>query len=221
MRKMLDQELEVIHEDILLLGNMVEQALVSSVLALKDHDFEKSSAIRDGDKRINIKRFELEHQIMVTIATQSPITRDLRFLSSCMNVCTELERIGDYAKAIANANLQSGGISIPNLLILVKKMGLKTADMLHHAMTAFLENDVNAARNIIFEDDIVDSFYKNIYEASIQRVVGDARYVQRISYLLWVAHSLERSADRVTNICERTIYIETGMFEHLNDAMSG
>jgi phosphate transport system protein len=129
-----------------------------------------------------------------------------------LNICTELERIGDYAKAIANANLKSGGISIPNLLILVKKMGLKTADMLHRSLTAFVEDDAETAQAIIFEDDIVDSHYENLYEASIQRVVSDARNVQRTSYLLWVAHSLERAADRVTNICERTIYVKTGSF---------
>lgn len=211
-RQTLDHELEIISEDMLLLGNMVEQALVSAVMALKDHDFEKSKLVRDGDEKVNAKRFEVEGQIMVTIATQSPITRDLRFLSSCLNICTELERIGDYAKAIANANLKSGGISIPNLLIIVKKMGLKTRDMLHRSMTAFVEDDAETAQHIIFEDDVVDSHYQNLYEACIQRVVSDARYVQRISYLLWVAHSLERAADRVTNICERTMYVKTGSF---------
>lgn len=211
-RTTLDHEIQVISEDILLLGNMVEQALVTSVQALKDHDFEKSRFIRHNDETINIKRFELEGQIIVTIATQAPITRDLRFLASCLNICTELERIGDYAKAIANANLKSGGISIPNLLVIARKMGLKTADMLHRSMTAFLQDDAETAQNIIFEDDVIDAHYKNLYEASIERVRYDARYMQRVSYLLWVAHSLERSADRVTNICERTIYVKTGSF---------
>lgn len=212
-RKTLDQELQTIREDLLLLGNMVEHALIGSVAALKDHDVGKSHLIRDNDQVINTKRFELEGQIIVTIATQSPAARDLRFLASCLNLCTELERIGDYAKAIANANILSGGIGIPNMLIAIKKMGLKTADMLHHAMTAFLESDLETARNIIFEDDVVDSYYSNLYEMSVQRMIGDARMIQRIGYVLSVAHSLERSADRVTNICERTIYIESGLLQ--------
>lgn len=211
-RTTLDLEMQTISEDLLLLGNMVEQALVSSVQALKDHDFEKSRFIHENDENINVKRFELEGQIIVAIATQSPLTRDLRFLASCLNICTELERIGDYAKAIAHANLQSGGISIPNLLIIAKKMGLKTADMLHRSMTAFLQDDAETAQNIIFEDDVIDAHYQSLYEASIQRVIHNARYIQRVNYLLWVAHSLERSADRVTNICERTIYVKTGSF---------
>lgn len=218
-RKTLDQDLQTIRDDLLLLSNMVEQALIGAVSALKDHDIEKSRLIRSNDEIINAKRFDLEGQVLVAIATQSPAARDLRFLASCLNLCTELERIGDYAKAIANANIRSGGISIPSLLITTKKMGMKTADMLHRAMNAFLEADAETARNIIFEDDVVDSYYSNLYEASIQRMIADARMMQRINYVLWVAHSLERSADRVTNICERTIYIETGLFEEADESL--
>ncbi|MFN3490699.1 MAG: phosphate signaling complex protein PhoU [Anaerolineales bacterium] len=218
-RKTLDQEIQIIREDMLLLGNMVEQALIGAVVALKDHDIEKSRSIRDQDKTINTKRFDVEGQIIVTIATQSPTARDLRFLASCLNLCTELERIGDYAKAIANANIRSGGINIPALLVITKKMGLKTADMLHRAMSAFIQADAAMARNIIFEDDVVDSYYSNLYEASIQRMIADARMMQRINYVLWAAHSLERAADRVTNICERTIYIETGELIQAEDIL--
>jgi phosphate transport system protein len=218
-RRTLDKDLQIIRDDMLLLGNMVEQALVNSVSALKDNDVEQSKVIRANDQIINTKRFGLEGQIITTIATQSPAARDLRFLASCLNLCTELERIGDYAKAIANANIRSGGISIPSLLVTAKKMGLKTADMLHRAMNAFLEGNVESARNIIFEDDVVDSYYSNLYEASIQRMIADARMMQRINYVLWVAHSLERSADRVTNICERTIYIETGLYREADEIL--
>lgn len=218
-RRTLDQDLQTIRDDLLLLSNMVEQALIGAVTALKDHDIEKSHVLREHDNVINAKRFNVEGQIITTIATQAPAARDARFLASCLSLCTELERIGDYAKAIANANIRSGGISIPSLLITVKKMGLKTADMLHRAMNAFLEGNVESARNIIFEDDVVDSYYSNLYEASIQRMIADARMMQRINYVLWVAHSLERSADRVTNICERTIYIETGLYREADEIL--
>ncbi len=218
-RQTLDQDLQTIREDMLLLGNMVEHALIASIVALKDHDIEKSRSIRDRDSIINTKRFDIEGQIIIAIATQSPAARDLRFLASCLNLCTELERIGDYAKAIANANVRSGGINIPALLTIAKKMGMKTADMLHRAMNAFIQADSETARNIIFEDDVVDSYYSNLYEASIQRMIADPRMMQRIHYLLWVAHSLERSADRVTNICERTIYVETGELIQAEDIL--
>jgi phosphate transport system protein len=193
---------------------MVEQALVASIVALKDHDMEKSRFVQEGDKRINRKRYELEGQIITAIATQSPLTRDLRFLASSMNICTELERIGDYAKAIANANLLSGGVSMPIPLLIAHKMGMKAADMLHRAMTVFIEANADAARKIIYEDDIVDGMYVQLYNACMDRVIEDPRNTDRINYLIWTAHNLERSADRVTNICERAIYVKTGFFEY-------
>jgi phosphate transport system protein len=131
-----------------------------------------------------------------------------------MNICTELERIGDYAKAIANANLLSGGISMPIPLVTAYKMGMTAADMLHRSMTAFIESNDAAARTIIYEDDVVDGLYIRLYNLCMERVIEDPRNTDRISYLLWVAHNLERSADRVTNICERTIYVKTGFFEY-------
>lgn len=212
-RKTLDQELQIISDDLLILGSMVEQALVTSVVALKDHDMDKSRFVREWDRHINTKRYSVEGQIIVTIATQSPLARDLRFLASSMNICTELERIGDYAKAIANANLLSGGISMPSLLVTAHKMGMKAADMLHRSMAAFIDANAEAACKIIYEDDIVDGMYNQLYRACMDRVIEGARTTDRINYLLWAAHNLERSADRVTNICERAIYVKTGSFE--------
>lgn len=210
----LDQELQNISDDILILGSMVEQALVASVVALKEHDMDKSRFVQYGDRHINRKRYELEGQIITAMATQSPLTRDLRFLASSMNICTELERIGDYAKSIANANLLSGGVNMPGPLVIAQKMGMKTADMLHRSMTTFIDANAEAARKIIYEDDVVDGLYVQLYNACMDRVIEDPRNTDRINYLLWVAHNLERSADRVTNICERAIYVKTGFFEY-------
>ena len=124
-RKSLDQQLQIIRDDLLLLGSMVETALIESVTVLKDHDMEKSRIVYDNDLQINAKRFDLEGQIIVTIATQAPVSFDLRFLASALNICTELERIGDYAKTIARINLISEGISIPRLLSITMIWGSK------------------------------------------------------------------------------------------------
>lgn len=212
-RKTLDHELLTISTDLLILGSMVERSLVTSVTALRDHDMEKSRFVREGDQRINAQRYQMESSILEVVATQAPLTRDLRFLSSALVICTELERIGDYAKAVANANLRSGGISIQSLLVTAHKMGVKTAVMLHRAMTAFIEMDEKTARALIYEDDVIDGLYQQMYNASIERVLEDPRITDRVNFILWVAHSLERSADRVTNICERTIYVKTGYLE--------
>jgi len=212
-RKSLDLQIQIIRDDLLFLSSMVETALVESVSALKDHDMDRSRKIYAADAQINKKRFELEGQIIVTIATQAPVLHDLRFLSSAMNICTELERIGDYAKTIARVNLISEGISIPRLLVTSYDMGVKTADMLHRAMTAFIHVNVPSAVRIISDDDSIDEMYNGLYADLMDFVIQGAHNLERANYMLWVAHNLERAADRVTNICERTIYIETGNLE--------
>jgi phosphate transport system protein len=209
-RKSLDLQLQIVRDDLLILSSMVETALVESVAALKDHDMEKSRVVYDNDLKINRKRFDLEGQVMVTIATQAPILFDLRFLASAMNICTELERIGDYAKTIARINLLSEGISVPRFLSITYEMGEKVSDMLHRAMTAFIHTNAPSAVRIISDDDIIDTMYNNLYAELMDFVIRGAHNMERANYLLWVAHNLERAADRVTNICERTLYVETG-----------
>ena len=209
-RTSFDQELQIIRDAMLLLSSMVETALVESVVALKDHDMEKSRVIYDNDAQINARRFDLEGQIIVTIATQAPVLFDLRFLASAMNICTELERIGDYAKTIARINLISEGINVPRFLSTIYDMGIKTSDMLHRAMTAFIHTNMPSAVRIIADDDIIDEMYNNIHSELMYFIIRGAHNTDRANYLLWVAHNLERAADRVTNICERTIYVETG-----------
>ena len=209
-RKSLDHQLQIISDDLLYLSSMVETALVDSVSALKDHDWEKARIIYDNDEQINAKRFDLEGQIIVTIATEAPILFDLRFLASSMNICTELERIGDYAKTIARINLMSEGISISRHLSIAYDMGVKASDMLHRAMTAFIQTNAPSAVRIISDDDMIDAMYNNLYCEVMEFVIRGARNIERANYLFWVAHNLERAGDRVTNICERTIYVETG-----------
>ena len=209
-RQSLDKEIKIIRDDVLLLSSMVETALVESVSALKDHNMERSRVVYESDVLINAKRFDLEGQIIVTIATQAPILFDLRFLASAMNICTELERIGDYAKTIARINLMSEGVGVPHLLSNIYDMGVITSDMLHHAMTAFMHTNAPTAIRIISDDDIIDAMYNNLYSELMDFVIRRPQDVERANYLFWVAHNLERAADRVTNICERTIYIETG-----------
>jgi phosphate transport system protein len=209
-RKSLDQQIRIIRDELLLLSSMVETALIESVCALKDHNMEKSRIVYENDEQINAKRFDLEGQIIVTIATQAPVLFDLRFLASALTICTELERIGDYAKTIARINLILEGISVPRLLNMTYEMGVKTSDMLHRAMTAFIHANVPSAIRIISDDDMIDAMYNKLYCEVMEFVIRGARNIDRANYLLWVAHSLERAGDRVTNICERTIYVETG-----------
>lgn len=206
----LDYELHLLKDEVLLLGSMVEQAVLDSVAALKDQDLGKSRVIVENDKAINSKRFEIERFVIAMIATQQPAARDLRMLASLLALASELERIGDYAKGIATINLRFGGLGLTKLLRDLYHMSLKSADMLHRSLTAFMLEDPNLAESIINEDNLVDTLYSQLYCEVLDCVVADPSNSERINHVLWVGHNLERMADRVTNICERVIFIATG-----------
>ncbi len=209
-RKNLDYELQTIREDLLILSSMVENALRESASILLEYNLEKCQKIITNDALINQKRYELEAEIVATIAKQSPVTRDLRLLSSTMTICSELERIGDYAKSVAKSKLRLQEVDIPRINGIACNMGLTAMDMLHRAMTAFVIGDIQTAKRIIPEDDKCDGMYEQVYSELMKLVSKDLRNVNYVNIFLSIAHSLERAGDRVTNICERTIYVETG-----------
>jgi phosphate transport system protein len=210
LRKTFESEIQQVKDEILVLGSMVEQAILGSVEALKKRDLKASEEILNGDKLINTKRFEIENQLMILIATQQPMAHDLRLLASSMEIISELERMGDYAKGIANINIRMGNEPLLKPLIDIPRMAQKGVDMLHKALTAFINEDIETANALPVEDDEVDALYNQIYRELMTFVIQDPKTIERANWLLWVAHNLERVADRVTNICERTIFIATG-----------
>jgi phosphate transport system protein len=189
---------------------MVEEAVMDSVRALKENNLERSQRVLLKDMQINQRRFEIEISAMVTMATLQPNGRELRALASSLDICSELERMGDYAKEIANINIRSEGLSLPVILRDIYSMAQKAVDMLHRAMTTFADEDMPAALAIIQEDDIIDQCYAKLYYEAVQTVLDDPRDIERANYVIWIAHNLERLADRTTNVCERVIYIVTG-----------
>lgn len=210
LRKTFETEIQQVKDDVLLLGSMVEQALINTVDALKKRDLKASEEILEADKLINKKRFDIENKLMVLIATQQPMAHDLRLLASTLEIISELERMGDYAKGIANINIRMGDEPLLKPLIDIPRMAQKGVDMLHRALTAFVNEDVETARILPLEDDEVDALYNQIYRELMTFILQDPKTIERANWLLWVGHNLERVADRVTNICERTIFIATG-----------
>jgi phosphate transport system protein len=209
-RKAFHQELHEIKDEVLLLSSMVENAVMESVLALKENDPDRSQRVLQDDLAVNRKRYEIENSIMVLIATQQPIAGDLRTLAASLGVCTELERIGDYAKGIATINLRSGGIGMPALLREVLSMAEKAVDLLHRSMNAYADEDLPAVKSLIVQDDIIDESYNRLYADALQCLITEPRNINRTNYVIWVAHNLERVGDRASNICERVFYIVTG-----------
>jgi len=215
IRKTFEHEMQQVKDEILVLGSMVETAILGSVETLKKRDIKEAERILAADKDINKKRFEIESQLMILIATQQPMAHDLRLLASSMEIISELERMGDYAKGIANINIRMGDQPLLKPLIDVPRMAEKDVDMLHRALTAFVNEDVEVAKAIPMEDDEVDALYNQVYRELMTYVISDPKTMERANWLMWVAHNLERVADRVTNICERTIFIATGEMSEL------
>jgi len=215
MRETFESEIRHLKDELLLLGSMVETQILDSVEALKKRDIPAARRIYETDSLINTKRYDIEEKAMVLIATQQPMAHDLRLLASILEVAGELERMGDYAKGIATVNLRMGDEPLLKPLIDIPRMAQKSVDMLHRSLTAFINEDVQAAHQIPPEDDEVDALYTQVYRELMTIVLSNPSSIDRANYLLWTAHNLERVADRVTNICERTVFIATGEIEEI------
>ena len=216
LRQALEQQLQRLQDELLVVGSMVEGALIESVELLKQRDQEGARRLIAGDRLINEKRFAIERDALALIATQQPIAGDLRAIASVLEIATELERIGDYAKGIAKINLMMGEEPLLKPLVDIPHMAQKARNMLHRSLEAFVQQDEELARAIPAEDDEVDALYNQVYYELITLILSDPSKVDRATHLLWVAHNLERAADRVTNICERVVFSVTGEIVELD-----
>jgi phosphate transport system protein len=209
-RASLDNEISQLKNEVLILGSMVEQSMLSAVAALKKGDLVSAQSVYNSDKAINDKRYAIENAIIILIATQQPMAHDLRTLAAILEVAGELERMGDYAKGICKIMLKQGAVKLPFDLGDIEKMAYKATDMLQRALGAFVNEDAKLAYAIPLEDDEVDALYTKVYGALVSTMSRDTKTIEQTTRYLWVAHNLERMADRVTNICERTVFIATG-----------
>ena len=167
------------------------------------------------DREINRKRFEIEEKSIELIATQQPMASDLRNIICILNIVTELERIGDYAEGIAKIVIMIGDEPPLKPLIDIPRMAEKAVDMLHRSLDALINQNADAAKQIATEDDEVDNLYNQVFREQLTFMMEDPRTITGATRLIWVAHNLERSADRVTNICERVVYLVTGKMEEI------
>ena len=209
------KKLRQIQDDILTMGSMVSKATQQSITALKNRDMELARQIISEDKKINQKRFEVEEKCIGLIATQQPMASDLRIIVAALNIITELERIGDHAEGIAKIVIMIGDEPPLKPLIDIPRMAEKMVDMLRRSLDAFINHDAEAARKISAEDDVIDQLYDQVFRELLTFMMEDPRTITRATRLIWVAHNLERSADRVTNICERVVFVVTGKMEEI------
>ena len=216
-RERFDRQLQMLLDQVLVLGSMVEQSVLDSLDALKRRDLTTARRISNEDLKINEKRYAIESGCVTLIATQQPMARDVRFLAAILEIITELERIGDYAKGICKINLLLSEEPIdPFILIDLQQMAKLGLDMLRRSLDAFVAGDEKIAREIPDEDDAVDELYNQIYLKLVEQMIAEPETIDRANHMMWAAHNLERMADRVTNICERIVYVATGEMRELD-----
>jgi phosphate transport system protein len=218
MRTVFHKRLREIQDEILVMGSMVGKAILRSVEALKGRDINLAQLIIDDDLLINKKRFEIEERCIELIATQQPMATDLRTIAAILNIITEIERIGDYAVGIARIVILIGGEPPLKPLVDIPLMAEKTTDMLNRSLDAFIHRNAEAAKKIAKEDDMLDNLYDQVFRELLIIMAEDPKTITRATRLIWTAHNLERAADRVTNICERVVFIVTGKMEEISSS---
>jgi phosphate transport system protein len=216
IRAAFHKKLREIQDQVLVMGSMVEKATARAIEALKERDIDKARAVIADDARVNKLRFDIEEECVHLIATQQPMAGDLRAIICVLAIITEIERIGDHAEGIARIVVLIGDEPPLKPLIDIPRMAEKVNDMLHRSLDALINRDAAAARKIASEDDEVDKLYDQVFRELLSFMLEDPRTITRATRLIWVAHNLERSADRVTNICERVVYMVTGKMEEMD-----
>jgi len=211
--KTLRKRLKEIQDNVVALADMVNVAIRCSVEALKNRDLALAQQIVVDDLKINHKRFEIEEECILLLQAERLTESDLRFVVAVFNIIVDLERIGDHAEGIAKIAVMLGDKPPLKPLIDIPRMAEKASDMLRRSIQAFVSRNVESARGIPCEDDEVDALYDQVYRELLIIMLGRATAISQATYLIWVAHNLERIADRVTNICERVVFMVTGRME--------
>lgn len=215
-RGMLDQELERIQDKVLQLGSLLEEAIQDSVVALKRRDVELARQVIANDIKLNELRYAIEEQCLTVIATQQPVASDLRMIIAAMHVAVEMERMGDHAEGIAHLVVRMAGEPLLKPLLDIPRMADVACEMLRGSLDAFVRRDAAAALEAAKRDDEIDQLYDQVIRELLTYMIEDPTTINRGTFLLWVAHGLERIGDRVTNISERVVFLNTGKFKELS-----
>ena len=209
-REEFDLKLVGLEAEVESLAYYVSEAVHRAVEALKTRDLKVSRQVIKDDDYIDRKQAEIEARCINLIATQQPVARDLRSIIALLHIGVELERMGDYAEGIGKISLSIGDEQTLKPLIDIPLMAQKATDMLTDSIDALLNRDTEKAQSVRDADDEVDDLYDKVYRDLLEYMINDPQTIQRATYLLWVAHDLERIADRATNIAEQVEFLVNG-----------
>ena len=205
-----DRSLEELETELIGLGEMVEKAIIKSMDALERRDLAMAYEVVAEDDLIDEKRFELEEKCLNLIATQQPLAVDLRTLLAVLHIAVELERMGDYAEGIGKICMIIGDdelVETPKQIPQMAEMGVA---MLRRSLKSLMDRDTDLANNVWDSDDEVDALYDGVCHQIFLDMGNNPKTIGAATHFLWVAHDLERIADRATNIAERVIFVVTG-----------
>jgi phosphate transport system protein len=215
-REALDREERIIKDGVLRMGAMVEEAIRAASGALKSHDAGRALEVVQGDSAINDAQREVSRLISVTIATQNPVARDLRYLLTLDHVTYELERIGDHASSVAKQVIKLAPQPPLHEYVHLPEMAERGAVLVHGVLRALVDVDAVAAREIAVQDDEIDRLYHATFDEVVELMRRDPANVERGTRIIIASHYLERIGDRSTNIAEDIVYLVTGDVEDLN-----
>ncbi len=219
-RESFDRELSALRDKILSVGSAVGENLLRIEIALVQKNAKVAQELIEFDSWINEQRIEIVMGSLTLIATQQPTGPDMRRLAASIEIAGELERIHDYVKGIGKICLLLGPNYVPaNLSRLFPEMATITQEMLQQSLAAYSLGDADSARRIPVRDDEVDQLYKQISRELSRLISTDMAGYDQVNLLQWAIHNLERSADRVTNICEWVVYMKTGKYEEMDSEM--
>jgi phosphate transport system protein len=215
-RDALDTQESLIHDAVLRMGTLVEEAIRRASHALETHDAALALEVIEGDAIINETQRAVSRLIAVSIATQQPVARDLRYLLTLDHVTYELERIGDHASSVAKQAIKLA--PEPSLAgnVHLEEMAERAAALVHAVLRALVDADAVRAREVAVDDDDIDRLYHATFDMAVELMRADPANVERGTRIVIASHYLERIGDRATNIAEDVVYLVTGDVEDLN-----
>lgn len=216
MGKQFEAELKQLNDDLLRMGSAVEETISTAMKAFIDRDVELAQKVIASDDMVDELENHIEDLCLKLLALHQPAAIDLRFIIMAIKINSDLERIADLAVNICDRTVEQAGQPHLKPLIDIPRMAEKSREMLRRSLDAFVQRDAEAAKQIAAEDDEIDALYDQVYRELLLIMIQNPRTITQSTYLLWAAHNLERIADRVTNICERVVFMATGRMEEIN-----
>jgi phosphate transport system protein len=216
LRSRFDQELARLNESILDMGSRARQAVSASLRALADNDSDLAADVIAGDLSINDLRFRIEKQCYSLLVMEQPVAGDMRQIVAALTISNELERVADHGKRIARFIQRMNNEPRPIPLTNISNMGDLALALLDRSLQVYARRDVPGAKQICKDDDELDHLYKQTFNVTLSYMLEAPKHIGAGTYLIQVAHELERVGDRATNIAERVIYAETGELIDLN-----